>query len=381
MADEERTKENEGEGINIVSYIKSREGNLSSEEIWDIISELTKEHKKAVLNEKRAKTEKTNDGLGEELRRKIDEVAAESPVMELPLDYENLFDSDDRAKGVHTDSISDALVLSLHNLGCVDIEYISSITGRNHKDIIIALKGSIYQNPEKWDNCFYKGWETADEYLSGNLRRKYALAKAANEHTGMFSDNLEALERIMPPGVNTDDIYITLGSPWIPTRIIDKFIVHLFGIHAGCEKECFCVKHHPSGEWEIPYKNRFMLDPRSYSTYGTPKIGALYLLEKTLNMKTPVVYDTQVCLTNKSGQRKVVNQSETTLAIEKQRELARLFRDWVWKNEDRRKTLRRFVSRFSRIEQVCGVISVSEKRSCKNNIQREYFTCSRRRFG
>ena len=130
MADEERAKENEGEGINIVSYIKSREGNLSSEEIWDIISELTKEHKKAVLNEKRAKIERTNDGLGEELRGKIDEVAAESPVMELPLDYENLFNGDERAQGVHTDSISDALVLSLHNIGRVDIEYIASITGR-----------------------------------------------------------------------------------------------------------------------------------------------------------------------------------------------------------------------------------------------------------
>ena len=323
----------------IVSYVKTR-GALSSDELLRVISALTEEHRKAVRAEIRRETEKAFDESGEALRGRMEEVGNNASVIELPLDYENLFDSDDRAKGVHTDSISDALVLSLHNLGCVDIEYISSITGRNHKDIIIALKGSIYQNPEKWDNCFYKGWETADEYLSGNLRRKYALAKAANEHTGMFSDNLEALERIMPPGVNTDDIYITLGSPWIPTRIIDKFIVHLFGIHAGCEKECFCVKHHPSGEWEIPYKNRFMLDPRSYSTYGTPKIGALYLLEKTLNMKTPVVYDTQVCLTNKSGQRKVVNQSETTLAIEKQRELARLFRDWVWKNEDRRKTLK-----------------------------------------
>lgn len=224
----------------IVSYVKTR-GALSSDELLRVISALTEEHRKAVRAEIRREAEKAFDESGEALRGRMEEVGNNASVIELPLDYENLFDSDDRAKGVHTDSISDALVLSLHNLGCVDIEYISSITGRNHKDIIIALKGSIYQNPEKWDNCFYKGWETADEYLSGNLRRKYALAKTANEHTGMFSDNLEALERIMPPGVNTDDIYITLGSPWIPTRIIDKFIVHLFGIHAGCEKECFAL--------------------------------------------------------------------------------------------------------------------------------------------
>lgn len=339
MADEERAKENEGEGINIVSYIKSREGNLSSEEIWDIISELTKEHKKAVLNEKRAKIEKTNDGLGEELRRKIDEVAEESPVMELPLDYENLFNGDERAQGVHTDSISDALVLSLHNIGRVDIEYIASITGRQHEEIINALKGSIYQNPEKRGNCFYKGWETADEYLSGNLRRKYAFAKAANERTGMFSENLEALERIMPPAVKADDIYITLGSPWVPTWIIDEFIFHLFGRDYRYDKECYYVKHYSSGEWEIPVKNRVGHDPRAYSTFGTKKIGALYLLEKTLNMKTPAIYDKQVCLTNKTEQKKVLNQSETTLAIEKQQELIGEFREWVWKDERRSKTL------------------------------------------
>lgn len=242
MADEERAKESEG--INIVSYIKSREGNLSSEEIWDIISELTKEHQKAVLNEKRAKIERMNDGLSEELRRKIDEVAAESPVMELPLDYENLFHGDERSQGVHTDSISDALVLSLHNIGRVDIEYISSITGRQHTEIITALKGSIYQNPEKMENCFYKGWETADEYLSGNLRRKYAFAKAANERTGMFSENLEALGKIMPPAVKSNDIYITLGSPWVPTWIIDEFIFHLFGRDDHYDKEYYYVKHY-----------------------------------------------------------------------------------------------------------------------------------------
>lgn len=91
--------------------------------------------------------------------------------MDLPFDWENAFNQDVRTQGIHADSISDGLIFSLSNLGRVDIEYISSITGEVYKTIIGALKGSIYQNPETWGECFYKGWETSEEYLSGNGRR------------------------------------------------------------------------------------------------------------------------------------------------------------------------------------------------------------------
>lgn len=340
--------ENENYGIDIISYIQSQAGNLSSDALLDMIEALTREHKKAVLHETEAKAEKEREKQNEELREKMAQTVCDSSTMELPLDYENLFDGDDRAKNVHTDSIPDALVLSLHNLGRVDIEYIASVTGRDHKSIIATLKGAIYQNPEKWDDCFYKGWETAAEYLSGNLRRKYRIAKTANESTGMFSANLEALEKIMPLGVKTEDIYITLGSPWVPSWVIDDFIVHLFGYKKAYDQEYYHVKHHSSGEWEIPLKNRSLLDPRMCSTYGTPRIGALYLLEKTLNLKTPVIYDKQTCLTNKSGYKNVVNQSETTLAIEKQKELIENFRNWVWQDKKRSETLKRiFEDKFA----------------------------------
>jgi N12 class adenine-specific DNA methylase len=101
--------------------------------------------------------------------------------MDLPTDFENLWASDTRAEGVHTESIEDGLVLSLSNLARVDIEYISQITGKTLKEVICALKGSIYQDPELWDECFYKGWQSADEYLSGNLVKKLRIAKQANE--------------------------------------------------------------------------------------------------------------------------------------------------------------------------------------------------------
>lgn len=150
--------------------------------------------------------------------------------MELPLDWSNVFENDSRTDGIHTDSIPDGLILSLSNLGYVDIEYISAVTGADMKTVICTLKGSIYQDPESWNECFYKGWQTADEYLSGNLKIKLRSAQKANEkYNGYFEENVRAIKNVLPPAVRCDDIYVAPGSPWIPADIIDSFIEHLFG--------------------------------------------------------------------------------------------------------------------------------------------------------
>lgn len=100
---------------------------------------------------------------------------------DLTLEWDDIIETDSIAEYEHTDSISDALILSLSNFACVDIEYISAITGKDYTTVINALKGSIFQNPETWEECEYKGWETAEEYLSGNLSHKLNVAKDANE--------------------------------------------------------------------------------------------------------------------------------------------------------------------------------------------------------
>ena len=105
--------------------------------------------------------------------------------MDLPLDWNNIFNSDARTQGVHAESIPDALIMSLNTLGKVDIEYISSVTGADYKTVISTLKGSIYQNPLTWNECFYQGWETAEEYFSGNLMRKWNVANEANKEYGV----------------------------------------------------------------------------------------------------------------------------------------------------------------------------------------------------
>lgn len=132
----------------------------------------------------------------EEKIRKQKEHIKDVTCMDLPLDWSNPYNADERASGIYIESISDALVKSLTTLGMVDIEFIASVTGSDYKTVIIALKGSIYQNPLTWNECFYQGWETADEYLSGNLMQKWKEAKKADrKYNGYFKDNVKPLSR------------------------------------------------------------------------------------------------------------------------------------------------------------------------------------------
>ena len=315
----------------------------TSDELMRIIERLVD-----VKNEA-AKKEEAERCRNEELeaKRKQEEEKArqeahleEVTSMDLPLDWENIFSGDPRTQDVHVDSIPDALVKSLSNLARVDIEYISAITGEDYKTVICALKGSIYQNPETWEECFYKGWETAEEYLSGNLMRKWKRADEANKaYKGYFKDNLEAIERVLPDTVATKDIYVTLGSPWVPADIIDDFITYMLKLKNYPYKGT--LHDELTGTWEIPNKSiyRYRSSVASTSTYGTTRLEALYILERTLNMKTVSITDEVVCHANRSGKKRVINQSETVLALEKQQKMIAAFQRWVWGDEKRKERL------------------------------------------
>lgn len=266
--------------------------------------------------------------------------------MNLPLDWENIFDGDPRAQGVRADSIPDGLILSLANLGRVDIEYISSITGADCKTVICTLRGSIYQNPETWEECFWRGWETAEEYLSGNLIRKWNAASKANEaFPGYFSENLRAIEKVLPPAVAAKNIYITLGSPWVPPYIIDQFIVEEIGHSRAPYRVCaneseLQTKHDEiTGTWEIPHKNRYGNSVTVNSTYGTPCLNALHILERTLNMRSVCVTREVFTKSLTASTKRVIDQSETLLALEKQQKLILAFQKWVWKDKQRKEAL------------------------------------------
>ena len=315
--------------------------------------EAEEQKRKLAEEEKRRKAAAERAQARREKKRlqHIEEVTS----MDLPLDFENSFEGDSRAD-LHCDSCGDALMMSLDMLGMVDIEFIASVTGADMKNVISSLRGSIYQNPLYWNEVFYKGWETADEYLSGNLLHKYQVAKEANEqYNGYFQNNLTALEGVMNPEIDIDDIYVTLGSPWIPTDIIDNFIEYLaFGGDLGsaegkeyfevCTGEDYAVRHDEyTGEWEVPKKNRFgkgkfhgRFEEVNCRIFGTNRMNMLTILENTLNMKTLTVTDVKDELTK----TRVLNQEETVKVLEKQEQMVRTFRIWVWEDDSRKARLR-----------------------------------------
>ena len=159
----------------------------------------------------------------------------------------------------------------------------------------------------------------------------------------------------MPSPISTDDIYVTLGSPWVPTYIIDDFIYYLVGekFPSGAENR-LCVRFDKdTGLWEIPNKGRFRYTKQSvknHSTYGTKRMEMLYILENTLNMKTIAIHDTVPCPANKSGKATVINEAETVKALERQERMIEAFKKWVWTDKDRKDTLIRiYESKYSSI--------------------------------
>ncbi len=320
-----------------LKVLQQQEGRTPPAKVVASVERLRKTRQEQQRREEEAARKRQEE---EALRKKQAEEAearriAEVTSMELPMDWENLFAGDARAEGVHAESISDGLILSLTELGAVDMEYIAAVTGADLKTVICALKGAVFQNPETWEECFYKGWETAEAYLSGNMVEKWRTAKEANKtYNGYFADNVKAIEKVLPPTVSTADIYVTIGSPWVPTYVIEDFIRHIL----KTKGELLVTVSHDTytGTWEIEGKSIYKHRVASRTTYGTEKMPALQILERTLNMKSVTVMTEVRSYTNKSGVKRVVDQAETVAALEKQRKLVEEFQKWIWKDPKRR---------------------------------------------
>ena len=266
----------------------------------------------------------------------------EATFMDLALDWDDAFYTDVSCEGFGGIGVSDALILSLTTLGSVDIKFIMEKTGEDFLTVTSALSGVIFQNPERWAGDIYRGWETAEEYLSGNMRHKLKAALEANAtYKGLFMKNVEAIRSVLPESVGAEEIYVTLGSPWVPADIIQDFIRYIFKIRER-DAKWIRVRHDEyTGTWEIINKSLFnsVYDVAAKSTFGTPKAPALTILEKTLNMKSVTVYDEIYSRSTKKGTKRVVNQTETILAIEKQTSMIEAFQRWIWRDQGRRNRL------------------------------------------
>ena len=172
---------------------------------------------------------------------------------EIELDFQNMESSGENLDA-KVSSIGDGLILSLSNLGKVDIEYIANASSKTNEEVIENLKGSIFQNPNTWNEDELSGWQTKEQYLSGNLKKKYIDALEANEkYPNRFYSNLLMIKEITDddPCITIDDIYFSLGSPWIPKEIVEKFIEKLLGINAGSSWSVEVIHDKNSASWDV----------------------------------------------------------------------------------------------------------------------------------
>ena len=257
----------------------------------------------------------------------------------LDLSFENNEGEDERV-----DNVYDGLVLSLANKGKVDINYISRISNFDLEEVVKGLDGYIYKNPCKSVIDDYEGYETSDEYLSGNMYEKLKEARLASKENPIFNKNIKAIEEVYPKSIDVDDIYVSLGSPWIPTSVIDDFIIHILGEPDSIVKDCIKTKHNKlSGTWEVNNEGRYNSLNVAYKlTWGTSRCSALRILENSLNMHKVVIYDTEYGMKadGSYGDIKVINKQETALAQEKQRKMEDEFKSWVFSDLERSKKLK-----------------------------------------
>lgn len=218
----------------------------------------------------------------------------------------------------------EGLLVSLDVKGSVDLEFIASIYPKSEKSIIAELGDLIYLNPENHQ------YETADVYLSGNVRRKLEIAEQAGAE---FTRNAEKLRSVQPPDVLPGDIDAKLGSPWIDASDIAKFASELFQV----ENNAVAIGHlKKDATWSVDANYAAAQSVKATSDFGTARANGNWLLELALNMKSPTIYDT---VHSSQGDERVVNQEETLAAREKQKLIKDKFRSWVFSDPDRTERL------------------------------------------
>ena len=235
---------------------------------------------------------------------------------------------------------ADALVRSVRNRGRVDMSYIATLTGLSEGAAADALGSSVYLDPASGE------WQRADQYLSGDIREKLSRARAAAGGNRAYQRNVKALEEALPPWVPAEDIYVQIGSPWIPVEVIKDFIHHLV---SDARTDPTVLHDAQTGSWDI--KDRGKMDdlPESRYQWGTANKPALSILEATLNGRSIRVYTEVDDDTTSTGKRRVVDRDETLAAIDKQRAMCEEFQSWIWSDALRTLTLERlFNERYAR---------------------------------
>ena len=240
----------------------------------------------------------------------------------------------------HVDTPAEALAVSIGEKGKVDLSYMAELLGTpgDFERITGELRGVIFKDPSEDVSDPEAGWQTADEYLSGNVRNKLQIAKLAAANDPAFEVNVEALTAAQPKDLDATEIDVRLGATWISPDIIQKFMNETFQIPFYL-RYAIRVKFSPAtAEWRIEGKTKTgHNDVMAYETFGTVRASAYKILEDTLNLRDARVYDT---VEDDSGKpKRVLNKKETMLAGQKQQAIKDAFANWVWQDPQRRESL------------------------------------------
>ena len=230
------------------------------------------------------------------------------------------------------DTANEALIVSLSEKASVDLEYMSKLTNKTQEELTKELEGIIYKLP--MENNKYV---TADEYLSGNIREKLKMAEASVGMHPEFEINIKALKEVMPKDLSANEIGIKLGATWIPVDVIENFMYELLETPNHAQWEMKVKYSQYSSEWYITSKNYDYSNVKANKTFGTNRINAYEIIEKTLNLKDVKIFDT---ITDSNGNKKrEFNAKETAIAQAKQEQIKQAFEDWIFKDVDRRERL------------------------------------------
>lgn len=256
-------------------------------------------------------------------------------------EIEEVFDTSDIAVSVSADlhkAADEALAECVNTMGSVNLTWMSEASGLSVNELIEALEGAIYQDPEGYDihKSAEKDWMLRDQYLSGNIKIRLEAAKRLNKkYRGRFESNVLALREVMPAKVKFEEIGISIGSPWVPAAYYSDFAKEVLGLLT--EPEITYSAH--LGQWKVSVPANARTAVHNIYTYGTKRISALKILEHTLNASTVKIYDEVLRPERKSGVAQVLNRNETLAAQEKQNALQNSFQEWVRKDPERVKHL------------------------------------------
>ena len=231
------------------------------------------------------------------------------------------------------DTASEALAVSLAEMAKVDINFIVALTEKNRDEVIKELRGVIFHNPVTDE------WETSDEYLSGNVRNKLEVAKQyAADNPTEFGINVQALERVMPKELDATEIDVRIGATWIDPHYIEDFIKETFQTPDYLfDRGVVSVKYsNLTSSWSISGKNSDYGNALVHQTFGTSRVNGYKILEDSLNLKDTRVYDVVL---RDGVEKREINKKETMLASQKQESIREAFKDWIFRDPDRRADL------------------------------------------